>query len=262
MSLEPVIIVHDNKPVGENLVFHASKLSLLVVEANDIFEAVAKMTAHKPSMVVCCHTVGDKTADQLFNEMRAHGLEKVVKIQVGGCEDKKELITAVESGADDIVPYDLVDAIFSSRLSMWIASEFQGLPADVRRRAMVCLRSEEENIRTLDDRLSLNSTLLRDVLLQVQNELQELSPAYGCRYIERMSFLARISMLLIKGGYEFEHFFRFPELAYIICQGVNVPWRNQMPVLFSRFEELAYDSRFASAGKSELYEKIPEKLVS
>ncbi|WND02567.1 hypothetical protein QGN29_13520 [Temperatibacter marinus] len=250
MAVEPVLIVHDNQMVGENLLFLAQKMALMPMVAHDLYTALAYIDKYPMMMVVACDEFGEEphTAAELFHEMHARGLDNVVKIQVGGCEDKHALLTSVEAGMDDVIPYDMVDATFSSRLAIWIASEFKGLPPDLRRRALFCLRAEQENIRALDDRIALNTVLMRDVLLQIQNELEGMPETFGLTYIERMIYVARASLLLIKGGYEFEHFFRFPDLMYVITQGIDVIWRDEVPVLFSSFNDLALDARFGMAG--------------
>lgn len=249
----PVLIVHDNPMIGENLVFLAGKMSLMTLVANNREEALEHYRQYGAYMVIACDHFGDgQTAASLFEKIENMGGSATLKIQVGGAGDKDTLLQAVESGADDIVPVDKIDQIFTSRLSIWIASGFQGIPSDLRRRALASLRAEEGQGRGLEDHITLDTTLLRNVLVQIQKELEAVSRDFGHRYIERMSFMARLSMLLIRQADRFEQFFRFPDLVYIISQGVNVDWRDEFPAMLAQFDHLALDQRFAQSGMQAL----------
>lgn len=214
-----------------------------------------------PAMVVACDTFGDHRAFELFNDLSAQGVDQIPFIQIGGGRNRDQLVQSIDCGMDDLIPDGRLDDQYVARLAFWIASEFKGLPQDLRRRALAALRADEEG-RSLTSRLELNSEMMRDTLIKIQDELEEAGPEFGLRYIERMAFLARVSFLLIRSSENFEDFFRFPDLAYVISQGIQSPWRDQIHLLMSRFEEMSEDSRFVSSAQEPLSTSKIEPIKS
>lgn len=265
MARGSVLIVHDDANRAAPIMAAAQAVSLSYSYADSIQEAVDQFKANQPQMVIAWHqlkakssSASDTPASTLFAALTAMDLDPVPLLQIGGGESCGQIITALESGMDDIMSSQQLSHVLPKRLAFWVVSDFKGLPNDLRRRAASALKADldAENFKSYEDRLALNTALMDTAAAVIEQELHHAGADFGERYIERAALLARLSYLLIKDSKDFADYFHFPDMIFGIARKLKAPWTGQIHSLLSQFDDLVAKDSFALAAQKPLIDSV------
>lgn len=250
------VLLVDDEPVVLQLhaaaVRHFGFSALLAETAEEGLEMVQK---YEPDLIVSDVQMPGEGGFDFIETLVKQGMKTMPAIYLTGYDDIDIIRGGLRAGGDDFIIKGVPVEVMRQKIAFWMASGFQSLPADLRRRALTqannVVGDEFPGIITYFNRQSDLKDRVRGRLLA---EMENLSDTFGKRLIERVCLMARLAKVLIEESAEFGDFIRFPETMFEVVRSLDVPWADSMVPLYSAFDDWASDDRFGVAGVSPLNE--------
>ncbi|MCJ9429250.1 response regulator [Kordiimonas marina] len=253
MNTGPVLLV-DDEPVV--LRIHAAAVKQFGFEtiiAETAEEAVSLTRAYRPSLVISDVQMPGEGGFDFVEALDRSGLKAMPVIFLTGYDDIEIVRGGLKAGGDDFIIKGGSVERLRNRIAFWLASGFQELPSDLRRRALIAANAVKgDHFSKVEDHLTYSPALTQRVLKAVRAEMAPLGADFGVRLVERVCFLGRLSKLIIDECASFGDFVRFPDYIIAVINGLNPVWKREMWPLLGRFEDWACDMRFVYAGVEPL----------
>ena len=221
--------------------------------AENAEEATSLVRSHRPSLIISDIQMPGEGGFDFMKGLDRAGLKNMPAIYLTGYDDIDIVRGGLRAGGDDfIIKGGSVDAL-RHRIAFWMASGFQELPVDVRRRALKAANQVKgDSFGGVEANFAGASKLVQSVKKKIAGELANVPATFGARMVERICFMGRLSNLVIKESSAFGDLIRFPEHVDAVVRQLELPWANEMWPLFKRFEDWSSDTRFVLAGVEEL----------
>ncbi len=226
------------------------------------FEAIMADTAeeglqlardHNPSLIISDVQMPGEGGFAFVNALNDRGLKHMPVIYLTGYDDIETVRSGLQSGGDDfIIKGGKVDNL-RKRIAFWMTSGFQGLPKELRRRAIEAVNKDSgTGFSGIENYFAGDDTLVDTVISRIKAELKNVPENFGFRMIERVCFMARLSNILILESTCFGDLVRFPETLDRIVRLLNLEWSKDMSALYGEYEYWTEDIRFVRAGVEPL----------
>ncbi|MBL4838468.1 MAG: response regulator [Kordiimonadaceae bacterium] len=181
------------------------------------------------------------------------GLKQMPVVYLTGYNDIDIIRGGLRAGGDDFIIKGSSIEVFRRRIAFWMASGFDALPNDVRRRALILANAVSgDSFAGIKEHFGFDAGVLERVQKRILAELKDLPISYGVRLVDRVCFMGRLSNMLIMESREFDDLIRFPDHMDTIIRHLDVPWAKDMWPLFKHFTDWAGDVRFILAGVEPL----------
>ncbi|TNE63306.1 MAG: response regulator [Alphaproteobacteria bacterium] len=253
MNTGPILLV-DDEPVV--LRIHAAAVKQFGFEtiiAETAGEALSLVRAYRPSLVISDVQMPGEGGFDFVDALERSGLKMMPVVYLTGYDDIDIVRGGLRAGGDDFIIKGGSVERLRNRIAFWLASGFQELPSDLRRRALIAANAlKGDHFSRVEDHLAFDGALARRVAGMMRRELEALPGDYGARLIERVCFLGRLSKLIIEESRAFGDFVRFPDYVIAVMNILKPVWQRELWPLLTRFEDWACDLRFVCAGVEPL----------
>jgi CheY-like chemotaxis protein len=248
------VLLVDDEPVVLQL--HAAAVRHFGFEAmiaETAEEAASLVRAYRPALIISDIQMPGEGGFDFIEGLERSGLKNMPAIYLTGYDDIDIVRGGLRAGGDDfIIKGGPVEAL-RHRIAFWMASGFQELPTDVRRRALQSANlAKGDSFGGVEQHFAGASKLVQSVKKKISSELKNVAPTYGERMVERICFMGRLSNLVILESDAFGDLIRFPEHIDAVVRQLDVTWAKDMWPLFRRYEDWCCDPRFVLAGVEAL----------
>ncbi|WP_262691236.1 response regulator [Kordiimonas aestuarii] len=216
-------------------------------------EALMVTRKHRPSLVISDVQMPGEGGFDFVDALEKQGLKTMPVIYLTGYDDIEIIRGGLRAGGDDFVIKGGSVERLRKRIAFWMASGFQELPSDLRRRALLAANAVRgDAFRDVENHLVFNQGLVDRVVAEVKSELAPLTADFGVRLVERVCTMGRISKLIIDASEGFGDYVRFPDYFVTVVHTVQPGWARDFWPLLKRFEDWSCDTRFVLAGVEPL----------
>ncbi len=249
-----LILLVDDEPVVLQMQAAAVRqfgFETLIAETAE--EGLSLTRKYRPSLVISDVQMPGEGGFDFIDALERQGLKNMPTIFLTGYDDIEIIRGGLRAGGDDFVIKGGSVEKLRKRIAFWMASGFQELPSDLRRRALVAANAlKGDNFSEVENHLVFNQGLVDRVAATVTHEMAGVPTDYGIRLVERVCVMGRISKLIIDAAEGFGDFVRFPDYFIAVTQLVKPGWAREFWPLLKRFEDWSCDTRFVLAGVEPL----------
>lgn len=253
MRKGPVLLVDDEPVVLQVHAAAVRQFGFDAVLADTAEQALEIARDRKPALVISDVQMPGEGGFDFIEALNKQALKTMPAIYLTGYNDIDIIRGGLRAGGDDfIIKGGSVD-ILRRRVAFWMASGFNELPRDLRRRALGKANAVKGDTFTgIKEHFDTETGVLVRARDRIVAELAMVPEGYGERLVERICLLGRLSNILISESTVFGDFVRFPDHMDQIIRHLNVSWAKDMWPMFARFEEWACDARFVQSGVEPL----------
>ncbi len=248
------VLLVDDEPVV--LQVHAAAVRHFGFEAiiaDTAEEAAGIVRSQRPALIISDIQMPGEGGFDFVEALERSGLKNMPVVYLTGYDDIEIVRGGLRVGGDDfIIKGGPVEAL-RHRIAFWMASGFQELPSELRRRALKSANmAKGDNFGGVEETFAGASDLVRSVKGKIKAELDNVPDHFGVNLIERVCFMGRLSNLLIQESDAFGDLIRFPEHIDAVVRQLDVVWAKDMWPLFRHYEDWCCDTRFVLAGVEPL----------
>ena len=248
-----VLLVDDEPVVLQMQAAAVRHFGFEAIIAETAEEAAGLVRAHRPSLVISDVQMPGEGGFDLIEGLEKTGLKSMPVIYLTGYDDIEIVRGGLRAGGDDFVIKGGPASGLRHRVAFWMTSGFTELPTDLRRRALQAANATKgDEFIGVEQNFAGGTRLVEAAINAISAELAELPKDFGGRLVERVSFMGRLSNLIIQDSQSFGDFVRFPEYIDAVVRKLDVAWAKDMWPLFHRFDDWACDARFVLAGVETL----------
>lgn len=216
-------------------------------------EGISIARAHRPSLIISDVQMPGEGGFDFVDSLEKQGLKNMPVIFLTGYDDIDIVRGGLRAGGDDFVIKGGSIERLRNRIGFWMASGFQELPSDLRRRALVEANAVRgDQFSHVEDHIKVDSARTERVAAKMAEELANVPEGYGLRLVERVCFLGRLSKTIIDESDTFGHYLRFPDYLIGAINRLNPAWKQELWPLLKRFEDWSCDTRFVLSGVQPL----------
>jgi len=249
-----LILLVDDEPVVLQVQAAAVRqfgFETLIAETAE--EALSITRKYRPSLVISDVQMPGEGGFDFVDSLERQGLKNMPAIYLTGYDDIEIIRGGLRAGGDDFVIKGGSVEKLRRRSAFWMASGFQELPSDLRRRALLAANAVRgDQVSNVESHLTINLGLIERVKTTLAAELAAVPEGYGTRLVERICIMGRLSKLIIDESSAFGDFVRFPDYFVAVANQVETGWARDFWPLLKRFEDWSCDTRFVLAGVEPL----------
>tara|TARA_R110002096_G_scaffold368322_4_gene561552 strand:+ start:267 stop:1073 length:807 start_codon:yes stop_codon:yes gene_type:complete len=249
----PVLLLDDEPVVLQVHAAAVRQFGFEAVLAETAEEALEIARSRQPSLVISDVQMPGEGGFDFIEGLNKQGLKTMPAIYLTGYNDIDIVRGGLRAGGDDFIIKGSSVEVLRRRIAFWMASGFNELPSELRRRALIMANAVKGDTFTgIKEHFETETGLLQRAQTRIALEILNVPSGYGTRLVERVCLLGRLSNILITESSSFGDLIRFPDHMDQIIRQMDVPWAKDMWPLFSRFEDWSCDTRFVLSGVEPL----------
>lgn len=253
MKEGPVLLLDDEPVVLQVHAAAVRQFGFEAVLAETAEEALLLARKRSPALVISDVQMPGEGGFDFIQALNEQGLKTMPAIYLTGYNDIDIIRGGLRAGGDDFIIKGSSVEILRRRIAFWMASGFNELPRELRRRALIKANAVKGDTFTgIKEHFAEDTGVLVRSRTRFEDEFQSMPEGYGKRLVERVCMLGRLSNILISESNVFGDLVRFPDHMDQILRHLDTPWAKDMWPLFGSFEEWATDKRFVLAGVEPL----------
>lgn len=267
MKKGPVLLLDDEPVVLQVHAAAVRQFGFEAVLAETAEEALEIARAQQPALVISDVQMPGEGGFDFIEALNKQGLKTMPAIYLTGYNDIDIIRGGLRAGGDDFIIKGSSVDILRRRIAFWMASGFNELPSELRRRALIAANAVKgDTFSGIKEHFQTETDILPRAQTRIVSELANVPVGFGERLVERICLLGRLSNILIDESSTFGDLVRFPDHMDQVIRQLDVAWAKDMWPLFSRFEQWACDTRFVLSGVEPLksfsdYEWFDEGLI-
>ena len=249
----PVLLVDDDPVVLRVHAAAVKSFGFRTQYAETAEEALDLIDQEDYALVISDVQMPGEGGFDLVRQLWESGQKRMPVLYLTGYDDLEIIRSGLRVGGDDFLGKGQSVNRLRERIAFWMASGFQGLPKDIRRRAIAEANTMEgDSFTGMKSSITCREPVVDRVMQAVEEELALVPLEYGERLIERMFIMARVAKLCIEHSDGLGDYVRFPDHMYQVMTRIKPGWRPAFQVLFGQFDDWAKDYRFIRAGAEPL----------
>ena len=223
--------------------------------AENFDEALTSIKNHKIDLIISDVQMPGKGGFDLAQEVNVIAKKATPFLFLTGYDDLEIIRQGLKVGGDDFIIKGKPIDVLRKRVAFWMASGFQKLPDDIRRRALGSAnRIQGDALNSVDTLIADERAVVHEALQRLRLELDFLPVSYGQKLVERICILGRGSKLVIDACASVGDYIRFPDYVYHTVAALGQPWSSDLAPLLKYFDTFVLDPRFLEAGVKPLME--------
>ncbi|MFC3050709.1 response regulator [Kordiimonas pumila] len=244
------VLLVDDEPVV--LQMHSSAVrhfgfEVLIAESAE--EGIALTRKYSPALVISDVQMPGEGGFDFIASLVEQDLKNMPAIYLTGYDDIDIVRGGLKAGGDDFIIKGTSIEVLRQRIAFWMVSGFKSLPVDIRRRAIAAANAVSgDSFPGVMHHFRMESDIVSRISRRVQAELSTLPDTFGCRLIERVCFMARVTKVALEESADFAEYVKFPEILFRAVQSLDITWASGMASLYANFDDWASDDRFGEAG--------------
>jgi len=248
-----VLLVDDEEVVLRMQAAAVRQFGFQAIIADSAATGIEAAVEHRPDLIVTDVQMPGEGGFDFVSSLESRGIKDMPVIYLTGYDDAKLVKSGLRAGGDDFVIKGAPIETLRRRIAFWMASGFQGLPVELRRRALKMAEDESVHVFAgVESSLDLKHGLINGVSDQLREEMRLLSEDYGTRLVERVCIVGRASKLLIDAATSAGELIRFPDNLRLVCQRLQRPFLDDLSSIYRDFSSWTQDLRFVRAGPEPL----------